>query len=125
MLADADSASAVTEVTALFEAYERALVANDIDALDGAFWDDARVVRYGISEVQEGIEAVRAWRREAAPVPSTRRITSRHLLALAPDVVAVDVTFVYGDEPGVGRQSQTWRRIDGAWRIVRAHVSMT
>jgi hypothetical protein len=57
-------------------------------------------------------------------VPEDRRVTSRHVLVLAPDVVAVDITFCNGDAPGIGRQSQTWRRIDGTWRIVRAHVSM-
>jgi len=36
---------AVAEVTALFEAYERALLANDVEAMDRTFWNDARVVR--------------------------------------------------------------------------------
>jgi hypothetical protein len=116
--------AAAAEVTVLFEAYERALLANDVDAMDAVFWDDPRVVRFGIGEVQVGSEAIRAWRRSAVPVPASRRIVSRHVLALAPDVVSVDVTFVNGDAPGVGRQSQTWRRFDGGWRIVRAHVSM-
>jgi ketosteroid isomerase-like protein len=119
-----EHADAVAEVTARFEQYERDLVANDVEAMDRAFWDDARVVRYGIAEVQVGIEAIRTWRRSAAPVPATRRITSRHVLALAADVVTVDVTFVNGDAPGTGRQSQVWRRFDDGWRIVRAHVSM-
>ena len=115
---------AVAEVTALFEAYERALLANDVEAMDRTFWNDARVVRFGIAEVQVGMDEIRAWRRGAAPVPTTRTITSRHVLALASDVVAVDVTFRNGDAPGIGRQSQTWRRFDDGWRIVRAHVSM-
>lgn len=119
-----DHPDTVAEVTALFEQYERDLVANEVDAMDAVFWDDPRVVRYGIAEVQVGMDAIRTWRRTATPVPTTRRITSRHVLALAPDVVAVDITFVNGDAPGTGRQSQTWRRIDGAWRIVRAHVSI-
>ena len=40
------------------------------------------------------------------------------------NVVFVDITFVNGDAPGLGRQSQTWCRFDLGWRIVRAHVSM-
>ena len=115
---------AVAEVTVLFEAYERALLVNDVEAMDRAFWNDARVVRFGLAEVQDGIDEIRAWRRDAAPVPATRTITSRRVLALARDVVAVDVTFRNGDAPGVGRQSQTWCRFDDGWRIVRAHVSM-
>jgi hypothetical protein len=117
-------AGAEHEVTEAFEAYEAALLANDVAAMDGAFWADERVVRYGIGEVQVGIDAIRAWRATTAPVPPTRRLTSRHVLALGPDVVAVDVTFVNGDEPGTGRQSQTWVRRPEGWRIARAHVSM-
>jgi len=122
--ADLAGSDASAEVAALFDAYEEALVANDVEAMDAAFWDDPRVVRFGIAEVQVGIEAIRQWRRTANPVPKDRRITSRHVLVLAPDVVAVDITFRNGDAPGLGRQSQTWQRIDGTWRIVRAHVSM-
>ena len=99
-------------------------MANDVDAMDAAFLDDDRTLRYGIAEVQEGAAAIRAWRRAAVPVPPTRRITSRHVVALAADVVAVDITFVNGDhDPQVGRQSQTWVRVADGWRIVRAHVS--
>ncbi len=122
--AAAAAATAETEVSALFDAYERALVANDVAAMDAVFWDDPRVVRYGIAEIQEGAEAVRTWRRSAAPVPTDRTLTSRHVLALSPDVVCVDVTFVNGTAPGTGRQSQVWRRFPEGWRIVRAHVSM-
>ena len=122
--ADLAGSDASAEVAALFDAYEEALVANDVEAMDAAFWDDPRVVRFGIAEVQVGIEAIRQWRRTANPVPKDRRITSRHVLVLALDVVAVDITFRNGDAPGLGRQSQTWQRIDGTWRIVRAHVSM-
>jgi hypothetical protein len=120
----AELARAEREVTEAFEAYEAALVANDVGAMDGAFWADERVVRFGIAEVQVGIDAIRAWRATAVPVPRTRRLTSRHVLALSADVVAVDVTFVNGDEPGTGRQSQTWVRRREGWRIARAHVSM-
>jgi hypothetical protein len=117
-------ARAEREVIEAFEAYEAALVANDLAAMDTAFWADEGVLRYGIAEIQVGIDAIRAWRAAAAPVPRTRRLTSRHVLALSPDVVAVDVTFANGDEPGTGRQSQTWIRRPEGWRIARAHVSM-
>jgi ketosteroid isomerase-like protein len=116
--------AAEAEVSGLFDAYERALVANDVAAMDAVFWDDHRVVRYGIAEVQEGADAIRAWRRAATPVPADRTITSRHVLALSADVVCVDITFANGDAPGTGRQSQVWHRRPEGWRIVRAHVSM-
>ena len=92
--------------------------------MDAAFWDSPATLRFGIAEVQRGADEIAAWRRSAGGVPATRRITSREVLELAAGVVAVDLTFVNGDDPTVGRQSQTWVRTDGAWRIVRAHVSM-
>ena len=49
-----DAAAVVDEVRSAFEAYERALIANDVAAMDAAFWNDARVVRFGIAEIQHG-----------------------------------------------------------------------
>ena len=46
------------EVERLFDAYERALMANDVAALNGYFWRDARVTRYGIADLQLGHEAL-------------------------------------------------------------------
>jgi len=39
----------LAEVTAAFHAYERAFVANDLDALDGFFWESEFVLRYGVA----------------------------------------------------------------------------
>ena len=46
-----DRPDVVAEVRAAFLAYEAALVAHDLDALDTAFWDDPRVIRYGVAEM--------------------------------------------------------------------------
>jgi ketosteroid isomerase-like protein len=115
---------AADEVVAAFEEYERALIANDLDVLDGWFWHDAEVLRFGIADAQLGFAEVQAWRAAATPVPASRRITSRHVLALTPDVVCVDITFGADGQDGTGRQSQVWHRRDEGWRIVRAHVSI-
>ena len=111
-------------VGALSDAYEAALVANDVAAMDRAFWDSPATLRFGIAEIQRGADEIAAWRRSAEPVPADRTITSREVRELAPGVVAVDLTFVNGADPTVGRQSQTWVRTNVGWRIVRAHVSM-
>jgi hypothetical protein len=104
--------------------YESALLANDRETLDAMFVDDGRVLRFGIADMQRGHAELTAWRAQAPGVPVTRRITSRVVMSLGPGVVAVDLTFANGDDPAVGRQSQTWIRTDSGWRIVRAHVSM-
>ena len=112
------------EVRALSDAYEAALIANDVAAMDAVFWDDPATLRFGIAEVQRGFDEIAAWRRAAGGVSPERRITTRVVCELAPGVVAVDLTFVNGLDPTIGRQSQTWVRHGAGWRIVRAHVSM-
>ena len=58
------AAAVVAEVRSAFEAYERALIGNDVAAMDAAFWDDERVVRFGLAEIQHGYAEVAAWRVE-------------------------------------------------------------
>lgn len=116
--------AAETEVRALFEAYEDALMRNDVSAMDAAFWDSPEVVRYGVAEVQYGIDAVKRWRAKATPVPPGRAREETRVTALSPDCVLVATVFRYPGLPGqLGRQSQTWARLPEGWRIVHAHVS--
>jgi len=111
-------------VGALSDIYEAALLSNQLDVLDGMFLPDARVLRFGIADQQRGHDELVAWRSQSPGVPTSRRITSRVVMALGADVVAVDLTFVNGDASAIGRQSQTWVRTPVGWRIARAHVSM-
>ena len=111
-------------VTRLSDEYEAALVRNDLAAMNDVFWHSDDVLRFGIADMQSGYDEVVAWRAAAIPVPSTRTIIERRVLELAPRVVAVDLTFRNGDEPMIGRQSQTWVERSDGWRIVRAHVSV-
>ena len=119
---DVNRAEVVTEVRAAFDAYERALVTHDLSALDNAFWDDGRVVRFGIADEQQGAEAIAAWRRTAGPVTQGRALRDTTITTFGEDVAIVTTKFT-DDAPGVGRQSQVWMRVDGLWRIVGAHVS--
>ena len=113
----------VAEVTHWSEVYEAALLRNDVGVLDELFWNDPDVVRFGLADMQHGYAEVVAWRATAPPISADRQITSRRVLALAPGVVAVDITFA--DDPAtIGRQSQTWIRVGAGWRIARAHVSV-
>ena len=112
------------EVAELFDAYEAALIANDVDTMNAMFWNDRRVLRFGIADMQEGFAELVEWRRHARPVSPRRTITARHVVSLAPGVVAVDITFHNGEAHELGRQSQTWVRTADGWRIARAHVSV-
>ena len=117
-----DRPDVVEEVRAAFFSYEDALVAHDLPVLDDAFWDDARVVRYGVADAQRGREAVAAWRRSTGPVAAERTLRDTQVTALGDDVAIVWTHFTDA-VGGIGRQSQVWARVDGAWRIVAAHVS--
>lgn len=119
---DTDRPDVVAEVRAVFDAYEAALVNHDLPVLDNAFWDDARVIRYGIADAQRGPTAVAQWRRRTGPVPAGRTLRDTQVTAFGDDLAIVWTHFT--DElGGIGRQSQVWARIHGAWRIVAAHVS--
>lgn len=122
--AQIDDAAVVAEVTAVFHAYEQALMGNDLVALDAFFWQDARVTRYGIADRQHGVAELRAF-RAATPAPSfTRRLEQLRIHSFGPDLAVAQVEFVRSDTALRGFQSQTWARLAGGWQIVAAHVSM-
>ena len=115
----------VEEISALFQRYEAALMANDVAALDAFFWPDERLTRYGIADRQWGITELRAF-RAATPAPGfSRRLEALRILAFGADCAVAQVEFVRSDTPLRGFQTQTWVRFNGlGWRIVSAHVSM-
>ena len=114
----------LAEVTQIFASYEKALVTNDIETLDTLFWDSPLVLRYGTAENLYGIEAIRAFRSARSPVGLAREISNTVITPFGRDMATANTEF-HRRESGVsGRQSQTWVRLDGAWRIVSAHVSL-
>jgi hypothetical protein len=121
-----NSSDVVAQVTLLHDAYERALVANDIAALGAFFWDSPDVVRYGVNEQLYGSEALAEYRRTSTPVFTDRRMTRRKVLTLGPNVASVMSEFdqkVFG-QPRHNRQSQVWVLFpEAGWKIVAAHVS--
>jgi hypothetical protein len=114
----------IDEVRTAFEAYQAALLANDVPALDGWFLDDPSTSRFGIGDVQHGHDELVAWRATARPVSPARELLRTDVVVLGND--AAVITCEFRDEPGgpVGRQSQTWARLAEGWRIVHAHVSL-
>lgn len=116
----------VAEITALHDAYERALVANDVAALTGSFWSSPHVVRFGVNEHIYGAEAMAAYRSEAAPVLVNRRLLRRTITTFGADAASVmcELSQIVLGEQRHSRQSQTWVRFpEAGWKIVAAHVS--
>jgi len=116
----------IAEITALHDAYERALAANDIPALNTFFWDSPYVVRYGVSEHLYGAEAVAAYRQGHAPVFTERKLIRRTIVAFGPGCASVmsELSQKIAGQPRHSRQSQVWiRQPDVGWKVVSAHVS--
>ncbi|MDE1182385.1 oxalurate catabolism protein HpxZ [Paraburkholderia sp.] len=123
---DVNRPDIVAEVSALFAAYERALIDNDVAAMDALFWDRDETVRYGIAEIQHGGAAVRAWRAQAAPVPASRVLHRTVVTTFGADFATVSTEFTSDGTDLRGRQMQTWARLNetDGWKIVAAHVSL-
>jgi Protein of unknown function (DUF3225) len=115
----------LAELTASFEAYERALVGNDIDAVNAMFWDSERTLRYGTraNEHHRGHAAIAAFRRQRGAVDQRRTLRNTCITTFGHDFGVADSEFLPAASDRVGRQSQTWARIGGRWKIVSAHVS--
>ena len=120
-----DLPDVLAEVTAQFERYEKALVANDVAALDELFHDDARTLRYGIGENLYGYGAITAFRAARSPVGLMRRTAKTVITTYGRDTAVASTLFYRDIVPGrVGRQMQTWVRFAHGWKIVAAHVSI-
>lgn len=115
----------LAEVTALFRRYEAAFIANDMDGMDALFWQDARVVRYGIAEQQYGATEVTAFRRTQPADGLERDLAGTVITTFGKDFATASTLFRRSGAPGrVGRQMQTWARMPEGWRVVAAHVSI-
>ncbi|MHA7683070.1 oxalurate catabolism protein HpxZ [Cupriavidus sp. PET2-C1] len=109
----------LAEVEAAFEAYERALVGNDVAELDRLFWESPHTLRYGAGENLYGIEAIRAFRAARPAKGLAREITERSVTTFGNDFAVANIA----GEPRLGRQSQSWVRLPEGWQVVAAHVS--
>jgi hypothetical protein len=113
----------VTEVTAAFERYERALNANDVEVLDSMFWNDPRVIRYSMMDNAYGFEAIHASRLARPKTDLKRTISNTVITTFGHDLATANTEFERVESGRRGRQSQTWARMPGGWRVVSAHVS--
>jgi hypothetical protein len=113
------------EVEAAFALYEKALMANDVDALQALFWDSAQTIRYGIGENLYGYDEIGAFRAARLPIGLARTTSRTVITTFGRDFATASTLFHRETVPGkVGRQMQTWARTPDGWRVVAAHVSV-
>jgi len=113
----------LAEVRAAFAAYEAALMANDLDALDALFWDSDSTIRYGAAENLYGIAAIRAFRAARSTADLARDLAGTVITTFGTDFATAATLFRRRGSGLTGRQMQTWVRTPQGWRVVAAHVS--
>lgn len=118
-----DDPAVLAEVTAAFRAYEAALMADDVAAMDALFHDAGTTVRYGVGEVLYGADAIRAFRKGRGGSPP-RTLGRVAIAAYGEDFATASAEFFRADDPRRGRQSQSWVRFADGWKVVAAHVSI-
>jgi Asp-tRNA(Asn)/Glu-tRNA(Gln) amidotransferase A subunit family amidase len=109
------------DLSAALEAYERAIQANDLEALDAAFAPGDATLRGDAAGLLVGHDRISAFRgvRGGVAVRDITRIEYRPLTDDAALLVSVS-RFRGG---GTGLQTQLWQRVDGVWLITAAHVT--
>ncbi len=115
----------VAEVEAAFYGYEKALVTNDVEALDGFFWQSPHTIRYGGTENLYGFAEIAAFRAGRSPIGLMRKIDRTVITTYGRDFATASTLFFRDSMAGkTGRQMQTWVRTPDGWRVVAAHVSV-
>ncbi len=113
------------ELEAAFAEYERALVANDVVALDRLFLNAPTTIRYGIGENLYGHAEIAAFRAARPSAGLARRLARTVVTTYGRDAGTASTLFYRESAPGkVGRQQQTWVRTAEGWRVAAAHVSV-
>lgn len=114
----------VREVQAAFDSYERALMENDLDALDALFWNSTFTVRFGPGQNLYGFEAIAAFRVARVGGSPKRSVFNTIITTFGTDFGTANTEFQREGAPKPGRQSQSWVRMPEGWRVVSAHISM-
>jgi hypothetical protein len=125
MSMEIDLPEIVAEVREAFARYEHALVTNDVATLDALFHDDARTIRYGVTENLYGFAEINAFRAARSPAGLARTLSLTVITSYGREFAVASTLY---DRPAaagkIGRQMQTWVKFPQGWRVVAAHVSL-
>jgi len=116
----------VKDLSHLFQKYEEALVANDVAALQGFFWNSPRAIRFGVTEELYGADAITRFRQGRVINFSERRSVRQEVVTFGSDlgITTLEFTLNVAGQSRAGRQTQVWARVEEqGWRIVSAHIS--
>lgn len=116
--------SVLAQVNRAVDDYERALTGNQLEELDRLFWSSPHTLRYGAGEHLYGHAAIAAFRRVRADSGQlARHVLERSVTTFGDAFAVANIVFQRPGDTRLGRQTQSWVRIEGEWQIVAAHVS--
>jgi ketosteroid isomerase-like protein len=114
----------LAEVRDAFERYEKALMENDIPALNALFWNSPLVIRFGPGQNLYGMDAIAAFRTARIGGSPRRLLFNTVITSFGRDFATANTEFQRDGASASGRQSQSWVRLQEGWRIAAAHVSL-
>ena len=122
---DIDLPEVVAEVEAAFARYEKALIGNDVAALNAIFRDDRRTIRFGAGENLFGYAEIKVFRAARSPAALGRTLSRTTITTFGHEFAVAATLYERPSAPGkIGRQMQTWVKFADGWRVVAAHVSL-
>ncbi len=118
-----DDPHTLAAITAAFHDYERALMADDVAAMDTLFHDTPTTNRYGVGEVLYGIDEIREFREFRGGSPQ-RKLGRVAITTYGDSFATADAEFFREGSDRRGRQTQAWVKFADGWKVVSAHVSL-
>ena len=114
----------LSEMTAVFLRYERALAGNDVATLNELFWDSPHTIRYGVGEQLYGHGEIASFRAARTTADLQRELTRVVITTFGRNYATASCEYRRIESGRRGRQMQTWLRTPQGWRVVGAHVSL-
>lgn len=124
MTLEINLAGPLAELTEACDRYEKALMCNDLNAMDMLFWDNDATLRYGVGENLHGIDEIREFRKTRTGGSPAREVLRREILTFGSQLGTCNLVFQRVGGTRIGRQSQTWLRTENGWKVASAHVSL-
>lgn len=121
---EATKARVEGEVRKAFDAYEKALVGNDVEGLIAIFADDPRTLRMTTDSGLFSHAEIAAFRRARDASDVARTLTRVEIVAVEETVAVAAANYTRTGSGAKGSQTQVWHRRPEGWRIVAAHVSL-
>ena len=109
---DVNKPEIVAEVAAAFEEYERALVMNDVEAMNALFWDTPETVRDGIAEVQHKVRQNIKYGADLIKICATGGVLSKGDDPQASQYTLEEMQAIVADAHRLGRKVLGFRHQD-------------